>query len=456
MKAELGCMMVCAALFLCGCGAQGRDSDAGAPKPTPAGQLKEQILETPAAVSSDEDQSFRKSEIRTLEGKEMLNAEGEQAIGLDLHREQGAKIKKVVLGSQVSVVSVDDYFETDPKIYQDYKNFMAGFPKLENISVKDGNNFYQSVDGMLVHREDQYLSACPVKKRGNVVIPEGVRALGRCALNGCDKVTSISFPGSLESIGEAALGGNRSCTAYSVPENNQNFMVKDGVLYSQDMSVLVSYPAGKEGDEFQVPEGVEEIGYAAFMGNCHLKKVVLPDTVKQIRNEAFKGCTSLETLIGGSGLRKLDAGVFYQCNQLKKVSFQAGLLQIAERCFEGTKSLKSIQLPQSIVDMEDPGFSRDAVITVYTGSKAAYYCNRQWKTKEIPAEKKATGKKASRITVKSNAPKGTGTPSTQWYQAGKTEFVLSSPDDLAGLAQLVNRGISFKGCQISLSGDIDL
>ena len=48
------------------------------------------------------------------------------------------------------------------------------------------------------------------------------------------------------------------------------------------------------------------------------------------------------------------------------------------------------------------------------------------------------------------------TPDTSWYSESKNEFTISSADQLAGLAQLVNEGNAFAGKTITLGAAIDL
>ena len=49
-----------------------------------------------------------------------------------------------------------------------------------------------------------------------------------------------------------------------------------------------------------------------------------------------------------------------------------------------------------------------------------------------------------------------GGTDTDWYTGVETEYVISTADELAGLAQLVNAGESFAGKTIKLGGNIDL
>jgi hypothetical protein len=50
----------------------------------------------------------------------------------------------------------------------------------------------------------------------------------------------------------------------------------------------------------------------------------------------------------------------------------------------------------------------------------------------------------------------TGFPDAGWYDASEAVFHISAPDELAGLAQLVNSGTTFSGKTVILDNDIDL
>ena len=49
-----------------------------------------------------------------------------------------------------------------------------------------------------------------------------------------------------------------------------------------------------------------------------------------------------------------------------------------------------------------------------------------------------------------------GTANTEWYDESKTEYTISSEEDFAGFAKLVNEGKTFEGKKVMLSADIDL
>ena len=104
---------------------------------------------------------------------------------------------------------------------------------------------------------------------------------------------------------------------------NADYIAEDGVLYSRDKKILVSYPAGKTGEKFHIPEGVERIDDAAFMENPYLKEVIFSDTVKEVGDAAFQGCSALRTITVNEGLELVEAEAFEKCPKLKKPDIPA-------------------------------------------------------------------------------------------------------------------------------------
>ena len=58
------------------------------------------------------------------------------------------------------------------------------------------------------------------------------------------------------------------------------------------------------------------------------------------------------------------------------------------------------------------------------------------------------------ITVDPNASVYSGTPDTSWYEAGKTEFTLTSADQFAGFLELRSETVNFEGVTVKLGCDM--
>lgn len=131
---------------------------------------------------------------------------------------------------------------------------------------------------------------------GDVVIPDNVTSLSMYAFADCDAITSISIPSSVESLTSSCFDNCKSLTSINVDNANKNYRSSYGVLYSKDMQTLITYPAGKTGEEFTTPASTTMITYGSFAGNPYLKKITLGDNVSEIGFNALNGLSNLESV----------------------------------------------------------------------------------------------------------------------------------------------------------------
>lgn len=122
------------------------------------------------------------------------------------------------------------------------------------------------------------------KKATKVVIPEGVKKIGKQAFDGYTSLTSVTIPGSVKKIDDSAFKGCTSLASVVIPEN------------------------------------VKEIGENAFSGCISLASVVIPESMKEIKYSAFRDCISLSEI-------RFDGSVA----QWKKL--EKKLYQTMERCY---------------------------------------------------------------------------------------------------------------------------
>ena len=147
--------------------------------------------------------------------------------------------------------------------------------------------------------------------------------IGKKAFYNCSNLTDFTIPGELETIGELAfyksgisnvsvpattdtigVGAFAECSklsAIKVDAQNPNFCAVDGVLYNKNKTTLISYPAKKETQKFQ-----------------------LPDTVTTIEEWAFSGCTAPSVMYVGLNLANVGDFAFQDFNtaNLKDIYYE--------------------------------------------------------------------------------------------------------------------------------------
>lgn len=146
------------------------------------------------------------------------------------------------------------------------------------------------------------------KKITSVVIPEGVKVIGREAFSRCHQLVSVTLPQNV-SIGASAFG---DCTS----------------LKSID-----------------IPKGCQ-LGEHAFSYCSNLESVTLPDDLKIIPNICFSDCKKLASINFPSALKFIGAGAFNGC-PFTSVDIPEGVEFIGGSAFE-SDAITSVSLPKSL------------------------------------------------------------------------------------------------------------
>lgn len=152
---------------------------------------------------------------------------------------------------------------------------------------------------------------------GDLVIPdtiEGVQvtAIADRAFYGCDQITSVTVPSSVQTIGDQAF---TSCLALRT---------------------------------VTIKEGVTTLGKSAFRYCYSLTSVSLPSTLRAIDDYAFYKCIALPSVNVPVGVDRLGENAFADCEKLARVTLPSSVISIGEYCFSGCKALKAITLPTGI------------------------------------------------------------------------------------------------------------
>ena len=91
-------------------------------------------------------------------------------------------------------------------------------------------------------------------------------------------------------------------------------------------------------------EGLQKIGYGAFMGCTELESITIPSTVTEIDILAFHDCSNLEEVTLNEGLQKIGEAAFYKCTSLEDVALPSTVTEIDDDAFFGCSNLREVEL----------------------------------------------------------------------------------------------------------------
>ncbi len=127
----------------------------------------------------------------------------------------------------------------------------------------------------------------------DIFLPDSLLAIDSMAFAYCDSMTEFTVPQGVTTISGDAFIGCYNLRTFRAADHNPVFTAADGVLFSKDMTMLVSFPAGKSATSYRVPDTVTVIGSYAFHQCTELVSIVLPENLMCIGTYAFNGCFGL-------------------------------------------------------------------------------------------------------------------------------------------------------------------
>lgn len=153
----------------------------------------------------------------------------------------------------------------------------------------------------------------------SLTLSEGIRVIEEMAFSNCSDLTEVLIPASVECLGDGVFSDCLAMEQITVASENEHYVVRDDILYSKDLSVLVHYPAAKEEQEFTIPEEVRKIAGLAFASNYFLMEVMLGDHLEEVGSYAFARCSSLSFMSLPAQTTRLGVSPFHDCTMLLKI-----------------------------------------------------------------------------------------------------------------------------------------
>ena len=185
----------------------------------------------------------------------------------------------------------------------------------------------------------------------SIVLPEGITSISANAFNNCTALEQVTLPSTLTSINGNPFSSCKALKEYKVAKDSKYFAVKDGILYSKDMTKLIACPTRQEIGDFTVPATVDEIMSQAFY-NCYGLTSIKMTAVTRIGESAFNGCHNLKFVNFGKKLESLGKGAFYSNSKIESVTLPDSFKHMEMNNFDFCSSLKTVSLSKALSERE--------------------------------------------------------------------------------------------------------
>ena len=270
-----------------------------------------------------------------------------------------SSIQKVTIRQGATNISENAYFNLSsltnisiPATVSEIGNYAFSGTGLKELSIPDGVQIVRS--GLCAGCGDLQ----------ELHIPYSVGIIEQSAFAGCHNLESIAIPSSATNI-----AGN----AFSSCDQIRNVMVPGHCLlqgvfpdtYEQITNVVINADSRVVGSvcnycrglvSVSIPDGVEEIGSAAFLGCESLQSITLPKSVREIGSYAFSGCTQLKDVELPLGARNVSDGLFMNCTSLTRIEIPEGVTNLGYCAFHNCSSLTYVSIPATVEALDGDVF----------------------------------------------------------------------------------------------------
>lgn len=179
------------------------------------------------------------------------------------------------------------------------------------------------------------------KQVTEIVLGEGVTAIGEYAFNGFVNLQKVTIPSSVESIGNSAFG---ECVLKDVNINSNSII---GAKYSKYSGTLAGI-FGDAVENYYLGDDVTTIGDCAFYNATNIKSLHLPAQMTSIGEGAFDKCTGLTGEFSfPEGIEILSAYVLQDCSGITSVKLPNTLKEIYTYALAGC-DITELTLPASL------------------------------------------------------------------------------------------------------------
>lgn len=211
--------------------------------------------------------------------------------------------------------------------------------------------------------------------RGFSTLNNNITYLDYGVFRGCESITTITIPGSIEIIKRQAF---ENCTSLESVVFNEGLTTVSSAAFAGCTSLTsISLPLS-----LSTLENRPNSNYKGTFSDCSSLKVVSFSSsceVHSIPDEAFSNCTAMESISLPTNLTAIGTRSFNNCSSLTSLVLPTNLQSIGIQAFLNAKLSSLTSLPITPPTLENQGlFGFRGTIYVPAGSVEAYKTAQNW------------------------------------------------------------------------------
>lgn len=194
------------------------------------------------------------------------------------------------------------------------------FSGCSKLSITNNSNAYHIIDDVIYNQFKTAIVGTLNKISTDCLfIPEGTKTINRNSFWNCKGIRKIVFPKTLIDIGYNPFVG---CSNIHFESKSDYYKVIDDVLYTNDLSKIICYPAWKAIGDVKLPETVIALERGAFSG-CDKMTSISLHNVNIINKSCFTNCTGLKKVYCSDFITYVGEWAFAYTTNLEFISVSA-------------------------------------------------------------------------------------------------------------------------------------
>ncbi|EOS51712.1 hypothetical protein C809_01172 [Lachnospiraceae bacterium MD335] len=194
----------------------------------------------------------------------------------------------------------------------------------------------------------------------NIILSDRITKVGPGAFEGCTALTTAQIGKNVSSWGTGVFTNCDSLAKVMLDEENSYLTYYNGAIYNGTMTMLYQVLPARKGENYVMPETVEQMDTYAFWNLKNVKNVKLSEKIDSIPKYAMTNMGSVENVSLPNSVRTVQERAFANNEKLAQVAMPATVTQIDKAAFSGSPNVKIFTSKGSAADT----FGAERKITV--------------------------------------------------------------------------------------------